>query len=544
MSNRGFKRLFGESHIERKFMVMMGIFVLIVVGGSLYGYARQAEGLAYDQTANAGRLLIAPILAREHLETSRRVSIDEFQASLQRENQDQLAGYKYQLLVPETDKAEYKPNSKELELMGRMRADPTLNEESARLPSGEGFHYFGAVRATESCVQCHNQINSSRRKDPLSTGELMAVIKVTLPTNTIEEGRHTNRALLLTFGLVASILILVGMYLAVRMIVVKPIKHLKAVSDSITAGQYNVRSDINTRDEFEDLSVAFNQMVHKLTEERAANERLLADLQERADELANANLKLYESSRLKSEFVSTVSHELRTPLNGIIGFSDVLLKSSPGLTEKQARWAAHIRDDGRRLVNIINDILDLAKIESGRIETKITDVSVEEFVRDLLPPFMLQAENNKIELRYEPAPQLPRMQQDVGKLRQVLTNLLSNAIKFTPQGGRVTLQVSKSNQDMIWNVIDTGIGISEKDQQHIFEKFRQVNGHLTRDYEGTGLGLSIVRELCRLLGGEVTLKSSPGAGSTFTVRIPFVFPQTSGKSGMFEVVNPAKKSTT
>jgi len=238
-------------------------------------------------------------------------------------------------------------------------------------------------------------------------------------------------------------------------------------------------------------------------------------------------MQLYEMNRVKSDFLATMSHELRTPLNSILGFSDVL-GSISSLEDKQKRYVEHIRKSGRMLLDMINNILDLAKMESGKMEVRLTDFHIGHVIEaqcDMARPL---SEKKNIDLDCEIDPELPMMRQDQARVQQILNNLLSNAIKFTPEGGRVKI-VARMNAsgDLVLQVSDTGVGIAEEDQQTIFEKFRQGRtampggDAMTREYSGTGLGLSIVRELCRLLGGEITVQSQLGTGSVFTVRLPF-----------------------
>jgi signal transduction histidine kinase len=237
------------------------------------------------------------------------------------------------------------------------------------------------------------------------------------------------------------------------------------------------------------------------------------------DELARTNLALYESNRLKSDFLATMSHELRTPLNSVLGFSE-LLASNTQLPDKLRRWAGNIQSSGKQLLALINDLLDLAKIEAGKMEVNVETVSLTDLVDGLLAMYRPQAEKKNIELRAAVEPLMPAAQQDAGKLRQILTNLVTNAIKFTPEGGRVVVRAEANGGDLILTVTDTGVGIAPEDQEVVFEKFRQAASPMTREHEGTGLGLSIVRELSKLLGGDVTLRSEVGRGSTFTVHVP------------------------
>jgi signal transduction histidine kinase len=234
-----------------------------------------------------------------------------------------------------------------------------------------------------------------------------------------------------------------------------------------------------------------------------------------------------------------MSHELRTPLNSILGFSDILARSE-NISDKQKRFVRNIQTSGNSLMAMINDLLDLAKIESGRMEIQIVECSLADLVERQVGSLNPLAEKKNIELSFEIDPQIPLLVQDSVKIQQILDNLLSNAIKFTPEGGRVRLRANRVD-DLFFEIVveDTGIGIPLNEQAMIFEKFRQ--GHtvpgqsdaITREYGGTGLGLSIVKELSKLLGGEVSVVSEFGKGSTFTVRLPMRLderPQTAGDS--------------
>jgi signal transduction histidine kinase len=230
-----------------------------------------------------------------------------------------------------------------------------------------------------------------------------------------------------------------------------------------------------------------------------------------------------------------MSHELRTPLNSIIGFSDVL-GSIQSLDDKQRRYVANIRSSGRMLLEMINDILDLAKIEAGKMEVRASAFRMESIVSaqcDMARPL---AEKKNIDLEFDVEPGLEAVDQDPAKVQQILANLLSNAVKFTPEGGRVDVRARlEAAADgppsaLLLEVADTGVGIAPEEQQTIFEKFRQSrvfqsgDDAMTREFSGTGLGLSIVRELCRLLGGDIVVESQLGRGSQFTVRLPLVYP--------------------
>jgi signal transduction histidine kinase len=331
---------------------------------------------------------------------------------------------------------------------------------------------------------------------------------------------------------------MLGSYLIIRYVVVKPVKHLKDVSDAISAGQINVRSEIQTGDEFEDLSYAFNRMLRNLVSMQERLQKMNESLDLKVDQLARANMALFESNRIKSDFLATVSHELRTPLNSILGFSDVLL-SGPPLNDKQLRWVHNIQDSGKQLLALINDILDLAKVEAGKMTVRPERFALIEVTEGLLNMFRPLADKKNLALRSSVSPDLPLLFQDAGKIRQILSNLLSNAIKFTPEGGRVSISAAIENERLVLEVADTGVGIAPSDQSAVFEKFRQSANPLTREQSGTGLGLSIVRELSKLIGGDVSLESEVGRGSTFRVQIPMQLTLTPDDAVVDEADKPA-----
>ncbi len=545
----------GETSLERKCRFLFGAGTLLLITGSFWLYAFQTESLAYKQIETTGRLLVNPIVSSLHDEKidakqwrwikrdsgdnepplppedqgperwrQLRKALDQFSEENLREAK--LRQYQWRIIKPNArHRGDQPDDSFEAERLKEFLEDEQKNEYSRLVPSKQFVQYYGAVRATRDCLACHPHTAEEKATlGDLREGGLMAVMNIRMPTDTIERGVDINRAVLISTALLTALLIMGASYLIVRYVIVKPVKHLKEVSDAIAAGKLNVRSEIQTGDEFEDLSHAFNRMLRNLVSMQDQWRKVNEDLDRKVDELAHANLALYESNRLKSDFLATMSHELRTPLNSILGFSDVLL-SAPHLTDKAQRWVQNIRTSGDQLLCLINDILDLAKIEAGKMQVRIEEFSVLDVCEGLINMFRPMAERKNIELRSQIDPNMPLLRQDVGKLQQILSNLLSNAIKFTPEGGRVLLKIEAEPSHIVVTVTDTGVGIVREDQDLIFEKFRQSGNPLTREHAGTGLGLSIVRELSKLLGGEVTLQSELGRGSTFTVRLPLQLSQ-------------------
>ncbi|MGM0563862.1 MAG: response regulator [Pseudomonadota bacterium] len=243
-------------------------------------------------------------------------------------------------------------------------------------------------------------------------------------------------------------------------------------------------------------------------------------VQRQALKLEQANQELLEADRLRSEFVANMSHELRTPLNSVIGFSSVLMKNrNHSLVEKDLDFVEKIHRNGRHLLGLINDILDLSKIEAGRLEIDWRPSSVQEVVKETSELLQSQAEARHVDLKVDIVDRLPLVETDSDKLRQVLINLVGNALKFTERGG-VTLKLSRDGAEARIDVMDTGIGIPADKLDTVFEPFRQADAGTTRKYGGTGLGLAITKSIVEMLEGRMGLDSREGQGSTFTVWLP------------------------
>ncbi len=249
----------------------------------------------------------------------------------------------------------------------------------------------------------------------------------------------------------------------------------------------------------------------------------LADLaQQRNTDLMAAKVEAERANQAKSEFLANMSHELRTPLNAIIGFSDIMTRQllGPLGNDKYQLYAEDVGNSGKHLLQIINDVLDMAKIEAGRTELALGRCDVREIVTACLRMVRDRAEAGSVALLDECPDHLPAIMADERALKQVLLNLLSNAVKFTAAGGRIHVAASLSAVGLRISVRDTGIGIAEADRERVFEPFGQVDSSLARTFEGTGLGLPIARALMAMHGGSLELESEVGIGTTVTISLP------------------------
>jgi signal transduction histidine kinase len=244
------------------------------------------------------------------------------------------------------------------------------------------------------------------------------------------------------------------------------------------------------------------------------NARLFREIEDKSRQIEAAN-------RHKSEFLANMSHELRTPLNAIIGFSEVLSeKMFGGLNEKQSEYVDDIYSSGRHLLSLINDILDLSKVEAGRMELDVATFDLPLAIENALTLVRERATRHGISLHHKIDERIGEVRADERKVKQILLNLLSNAVKFTPEGGRIDVEAAPADGTVQISVRDTGVGIALEDQETIFEEFRQVGSDYAHKREGTGLGLTLTKKFVEMHGGKIWVESRPAKGSTFTFTLP------------------------
>ena len=311
---------------------------------------------------------------------------------------------------------------------------------------------------------------------------------------------ETSVLVVVAFGAASIGLALVLGY-AISWSLIGPVRQMEARLDEIAAGDFSHQVEVPNRDELGALAAGLNRMSGNLG-------RLYGQLD--------------AANRHKSQFLASVSHEVRTPLNSIIGFSEVLRDELFGdLNARQQRYVQHIAESGRHLLALINDILDLSKVEAGRMDLELGPVALAELLGKGLTVIRDRARRHEIELHLDLDPQITSVQADERKVKQIVFNLLSNAVKFTPDGGRVDVALRAIGHDFVQiSVYDRGPGVALEDQDRIFEEFEQGGHGVLRAQEGTGLGLTVAKRLVELHGGQIWVHSRPGVGSAFSFTLP------------------------
>lgn len=373
---------------------------------------------------------------------------------------------------------------------------------NAALAGGAGRGVYPDYRGVE--------VVSSYRYIPEIDSALLVEIDVA-------EGYEVINQIGATVGIVALISIAAAMGVGVvsALNISNPLSKLTTVATQIASGELNQRADVGaTKNEIGVLAASFNSMADGLT-------NTLEQMQQANRELKLANAKVREAARLKSEFLANMSHELRTPLNAIIGFTGIMLEGFAGEIDEEAQhMTQRVYENSKGLLSLINDILDIAKIESGRLDLVSSPFNPVELSKQWYERLEVLASQKGLAFEVKVDPKLPdTLYGDAERLTQIAVNLLSNAFKFTEQGS-VTLALTTGTGIWRIKVRDSGIGIPAHAKEYIFDEFRQVDGSSRRSYGGTGLGLAITRKFVLMMGGTISVESELGKGSEFTVTLP------------------------
>lgn len=401
------------------------------------------------------------------------------------------------------------------------------------------FRYVAPMTIEQACLQCHGEPAgeldvTGTPKEGWKMGDIGGAISIIVPLDVYQQNEQESITQDVVFFAIMLAICLVVVYLALTYLVTRPLGKIQAGVKQVSDGNLNVQLNYSeSSKEMSQLTTEFNGMAHELADLYANLEGEVEDrteklqeankvLEQQRKQLEQVNAQLVDENEYKSEFLSMVSHELRTPLTSIVAFADLLNKHIVPTTEKEARALKGIETNSQALMLMINDILEMSRLDAGRVKLKEEIVDVGDLVGIVRSTVGPLATKENLTLTCEIASDVPLIQGDFDKLMHVLQNLCGNAIKFTPDGGCVRLEVTYHSDDgEVWfQVSDTGIGIAPADHTRIFERFAQVDSSSTRRYNGTGLGLALVKEYVEMHAGSVSVESEVGQGSVFTVRIP------------------------
>lgn len=406
-------------------------------------------------------------------------------------------------------------------MIASLKGDDTREDNMILEKKSGSLHsnYVRIFRANDSCISCHNPQGSA---SAFSRNEPIGAVVIQQPASEITRTGIMNAIWIFAAFLIAGTGAVVAFYWITQNVILRPIRQLRAMANNVAEGNLDIRSSISTRDEYEKLASAFNKMLDGLqaTQEKLRQANKILDA--KIAELSERNIELFKANKIKGEFLANISHEFRTPLNAILGFAEIIREKPNALgTEKNRRYAENIITAGKNLLNMITDLLDLAKTEAGKMELRIEKTVMPELCKSVVGSFSALTKKKKIKVRLKIDDNIPVLSTDAGKVQQILYNFLSNAVNYTPKDGRIEIRANMHDEKTVRIAVsDTGCGIADADKEKIFEKFRQADGSLTRQSTGSGLGLAISKELATLLAGNIGMESEQGKGSTFWLDIP------------------------
>jgi len=499
--------------LAAKCQILFGVAVLSIIAAALAVPWHRTEQLTEQLDQRAAKTLVDHVLL-EHISRSGVRDPGELEAIKRTPELPRLM----EVNTPRIS------GTFESRAMAKFLRQPDVEfyaRDYTRKDGTKAYRYARALYVTGQCMQCHENGKGSAAPTT-QPNALLGLASVDIESQVETSQLLLNRLSFLAAGLLAGALAVAAFYIITTRLILQPVRVLQETAERVSEGDLNIRSDISTGDEFQQLSETFNAMLGNLKRGADQLRAINKGLDLKLGQLSETNLALYESNRLKSEFLANVSHELRTPLNSILGFAELLKDSiGPEMDAKQSRFIQNILGSGRNLLDLINDLLDLAKIEAGKMEVRSEQLSLPDVFEGLGNILKPQMEARKLVMELDVAGDVPIVQTDPAKLQQVLYNFLSNALKFSPPSGRIVLAAKKTDAERIYiSVTDEGPGIEQEKHKIIFEKFRQIDASVTREHGGSGLGLSISKELVTLLGGTIGVESEPGHGATFWIELP------------------------
>lgn len=453
-------------------------------------------------------------------------------------------GYSFKQTRLQVRDADNRPDNFEIEGMKEFAAQPELRERwGFDSPGGvKVYRYMVPLYYEEACMPCHGRPAGTKDvtghfREGFQPGEFAGAISVTLPLADFERHQQQDLVGQLLFVVVVLAVGMAAFHTLMEHIVVNPLQELTARVAAFGRGKSEGSWEpLQTYDEMTQLVQEFSRMAdtlqqfHRSLENKVRQRTWLleeanARLVEQGRDLLEMNRRLHESERLKSEFLAVMSHELRTPLTSIIAFTEILMGEGDNLTEQQREYLADVFESSHQLLNQINDILNMSRIEAGLVRLNARPMDIRETLDSVARVVAPLVRKKSQQFTIIVDGQIGTMVADDEKVKHILSNLIGNAVKFTPDGGRIAVRVRPAVLDdgaaaVRVDVQDTGVGIAPEEQGLIFNRFRQGRSLGQRENIGSGLGLAIVRNLVELQGGQIWVESMPDLGSTFTVILP------------------------
>lgn len=433
------------------------------------------------------------------------------------------------------------PDEFESQALDAFYADPSLKEYYA-ITDYQGqqvFRYLAPMKIERTCLECHGEPKgeidiTGHPKEGWAIDDMGGAISIVIPMDMYVSAEQDSVLQNVVFFIVVLVACLLIVYITLSRLVTRPLGKIRQGVARIQTGDLDVRLDgAESSAEMNTLASEFNAMAHELSD---LYEGLEAQVDDRTAQLAHANdvlerqrVQLEQANELlrndneyKSNFLAMMSHELRTPLTSILAYAELLNREGEPADEGEAEARREIEANGRVLLLMINDILEMSRLDAGKTQLALETVDLGDVVGLVQSVVAPLARRNGVDFSCDISPDVPLVQGDFEKIRHVLENLCGNAMKFTPEGGSVRLTASYDAvaREVVMCVTDTGIGIAPEDQQRIFERFVQVDSSVSRKYNGTGLGLALAKEYAEMHGGSIAVESELGQGSTFIVRLP------------------------
>ncbi len=433
------------------------------------------------------------------------------------------------------------PDEFELEALNVFREDNKVQEyyDIVDYKDKKYFRYMAPMKIDNSCLECHGKPVGELDilgypKEGWEVGDLGGAVSIVMPINLYQQNFTYNVIREVAFFFFLTLLFILIIYYATSRLVTNPLKQFKDTVEKIKGRELDVSfENINAVGEIRDLAVHFNDMTIQLND---LYTNLENEVEQRTEELAKtnhilemhriqleeANRRLREDNKYKSEFMAIMSHELRTPLTSIVAFAEILERNKDLKSEKELRIIREIKTNSQVLLDMINNILEMARLEVGKTELFIELVDLVDIINVVDNFIQPLADRKNIHYTSSIDRDVPLINADWERLRQITANLVSNAIKFTPENGEIRVSVTYDNleREVLIMVQDNGIGIRKEEQEYIFEKFVQSDSSIYRQYSGTGLGLALAKEFAELHGGWIKVESEINKGSIFTVGIP------------------------